>query len=197
MTIHESLKEIIQEHDRRFYVQRHFNTIAGITALFLSVLSLILLMLPGTSWPWILTVWTSACMAYIACRSRWFQTDSDIIGSAMEKFNHAFPVNTNERKIAMHTLEEMSSGSATAAMIVALFGGKRSLHYYFGWTEPPVTPLPETPNETQQEPAAGKRLTFSGIIPLQMKKKTSDVRGGRTNDKCIRLDPDRPDRKCS
>jgi hypothetical protein len=198
MTILESLKEIIQEHDRLFYVQRHFNTIAAISGLFLFVLSLVLLLLPGTSWPWFLSIWTSGFIAYIACRSRWFQADSDIIGSAMEKFNHAFPVNTNERKIAMHTLEEMSSSSVTAATIVALLGGKRSLHYYYGWTESPVKPkpLPETPHGTQHVPVGKKRLIFGGIIPLQMKKKKiSDLHEDQTNNKCIRLDPDRPGRK--
>jgi hypothetical protein len=198
MTILESLKEIIREHDRLFYVQRHFNSIAAISGLFLFVLSLVLLLLPGTSWPWFLSIWTAGFIAYIACRSRWFQADSDIIGSAMEKFNHSFPINTNERKIAMHTLEEMSSASVTAAMIMALLGGKRSLHYYYGWTESPDKPLPETPNRTHQKPVGEKRLTFSGIIPLQMKKKKiSDLHEDRTNNKCIRLDPDRPDRKIS
>lgn len=197
MTILESLKQIIQEHDSLFYVQRHFNTIAAIAGLFLFVLSLVLLILPWTSWLWVMSLWTLGLIAYIICRIRWFQADSDIIGSAMEKFNLSFPVNTSERKIAMHTLEEMSSSSVTAAMIVALYGGKKSLHYYYGWTEPPVKPDPEDRQETRQRHTIKKRLTFSGIIPLQAKKRISGLHAGQTNNKCIRLDPDRPDKNRS
>jgi hypothetical protein len=195
MTILERLKEITQEHDKLFYIQRNLNTIAAIAGLFLFILSLVLLMLPITSWPWILTIWTSGFITYIICRSKWFHADSEIIGSAMEKFNHAFPLNTNERKVAMHSLEEMSSTSMTAAMVVALLGGKQSLHYYYGWTEPPATPLAGPPDITQQKPAKDQRLRFSGVIPLQVKKKISDLQEGRTNDKCIRLDPDKPEKK--
>jgi hypothetical protein len=194
MTIIESLNDIIHDHDRRFYFRRNFNTIAAMTALFIFVLSLILLMLQGTYWPWILSMWTAAAIAYFICRNRWLQADSDIIGSAMEKFNQACPVNTNERKIAMNALEEMSSASVTAAMIVSLFGGKRSLHYYYGWTEPPSSPVSQNEKEPGM-PAAGKRLNFSGIIPLQIKKKIMGRNRNQKQDRIIRLDPDRPDKK--
>jgi hypothetical protein len=197
MTILETLKEIIQEHDRLFYVQRNFNTIAAVAGLLLFVLSLVLFMLPWTSWPWIVMIWTLAAAGYFICRARWFQADSDIIGSALEKFNHAFPVDTNERKIAMNALEDMSSASIAAAMIVALFGGKKSLHYYFGWTDPPVKPAPEILRGTPERPALEKKLKFSGILPLQTKRKIADLQEGQTNDKSIRLVPDRTTRKGS
>jgi len=195
MTILESLENIIHAYDRRFHVQRNFNGLAALTGLLVFILSLVLLMMQWTSWQWVLSLWSATAGAYVVCRTRWFQADSDIIGSAMEKFNRAFPVNTNERKIAMSALEEMSSASVTAAMILALFGGKKSLHYYYGWTEPAVKPLPETAQEREQQPAIKKRLKISGILPLQTKKKISDLYGAQTNDKCIRLDPDRTGKK--
>ena len=197
MTILESLDNIIHACDRRFYVQRNFNSFAALTGLLVFVLSLVLLMIQWTSWPWVLSLWSVTAGAFFLCRSRWFQADSDIIGSAMEKFNQAFPVNTSERKIAMNALEEMSSASVTAAMIVALFGGKKSLHYYYGWTESSDKQLPETAQGREQQPAVKKRLKISGIIPLQTKKKISDLYAGQTNGKCIHLDPDRTDKKNS
>jgi hypothetical protein len=197
MTIRESLDTIIQAYDRRFYVQRNFNGLAALAGLFVFVFSLVLSMMQWMSWPWVLSLWSVTAGAYFICRSRWLQADSDIIGSAMEKFNQAFPVNTSERKIAMNALEEMSSASVTAAMILALFGSKKSLHYYYGWTEPAVTPHPETAEETEEPPVAKKRLKISGIIPLQTKKKISDIYDNPTNDKCISLDPDRTGKKNS
>ena len=194
MTIIESLNDIIHDHDRRFYLRRNFNSIAAMTALFIFVLSLILLMLQGTYWPWIISMWTSASIAYFICRSRWLQAASDIIGSAMAKFNQTFPVDTNERKIAMNALEEMSSASVTAAMIVSLFGGKQSQHYYYGWTAPPSSPVSQNEEEPGM-PAAGKRLNFSGIIPLQIKKKIMGSNRKQRQDRIIRLDPARPNKK--
>jgi len=196
MTILESLENIIHAYDRRFYVQRNFNGLAALTGLLVFVFSLALLMMQWTSWPWVLSLWSATAGAYFICRHKWFQADSEIIGSAMERFNQAFPVNTNERKIAMNALEGISSASVTAAMILALFGGKKSLHYYYGWTESSVKPLPET-TRGREQPAVTKRLKISGIIPLQTKKKISDRYGGQTNDKCIRLDPDSKDKKYS
>lgn len=198
MTIIQRLKEILREYDRLFYIQRHFHTFTAIGGIILFILTMILRILPWTSWPWTALIWTLTAGGYFICRIRWFQADSDIIGSALEKFNRAFPINTNERKIALYTLEEMSSVSTTAAMIVALFGGKHSLHYYYGWSEPPAVPQSGDPCEIQQQiPAAKKRVTFSGIIPLQTKDTIPDLRDCQTNDKCIRLDPDRPGRKIS